>query len=208
MKEQLKQALLERYTLDMYDKISNASVAIAGLGGLGSNIAVMLARAGVGKLFLVDYDKVELTNLNRQMYGISHLGQFKTAAMMDILADINPYLDVTAETVYVTEENAESLFQGYPIVCEAFDKPENKAVLINSVLEKCKKTTIVAGSGMAGYGSANRIVTRKKMKRLYVCGDGETELDSDTCLISSRVMVCAAHQANMVIRFILGEEEE
>lgn len=208
MREQLKQALLERYTLDMYERISNASVAIAGLGGLGSNIAVMLARAGVGKLFLVDYDKVETTNLNRQMYGISHLGQLKTEAMKDILADINPYLDVAAENIYVTEENAKGLFQDYPILCEAFDAPENKAALINAVLEKCKNTTIIAGSGMAGYGSANRIVTQKKMKRLYVCGDGETELDSDTCLVASRVMVCAAHQANMAIRFILGEEEE
>lgn len=205
--EQFRQALLERYTPQMYEKISNASVAIAGLGGLGSQIAVMLARAGVGKLFLADHDQVELTNLNRQAYDSSHLGQPKTAALPEILKKINPYLDITAENVYVTRENAVELFQGYPILCEAFDKPEHKAMLVNTVLEKCPGTKIVAASGMAGYGSANCIVTRKKMKRLYVCGDGETELKENICLMASRVMVCAAHQANMVIRLILGEEE-
>lgn len=206
-REQLQQALSERYTPRMYEKISGASAAIAGLGGLGSHIAVMLARAGVGKLFLVDFDRVELTNLNRQAYDISHLGQHKTNALSGILKSINPYLDITTKNVFVTEENAQDLFQGYPILCEAFDKPECKAALVNTVLEKCPGTTIVAGSGMAGYGSANRILTQKKMNRLYVCGDGETELEQNICLMASRVTICAAHQANMVIRLILGEEE-
>lgn len=205
-KEQIKQALLERYTPSMYKKISNASVAIAGLGGLGSQIAVMLARAGVGKLFLVDFDKVELTNLNRQAYDISHFGQFKTDALTKIIKQINPYLDVTIKNEQVTEETSKKLFQSYPILCEAFDQPEQKAMLVNTVLERCPETTIIAASGMAGYGSANSIVTKKKMKRLYICGDEKTELSPNTCLIASRVMICAAHQANMAIRLILGEE--
>lgn len=205
--EQLKKALLERYTPEMYEKLSNARVAVAGLGGLGSHIAVMLARAGAGELFLVDFDRVELTNLNRQMYGLSHLGQPKTEALAAVLKDINPYMKITAKNIYVTEENAAELFGTYPILCEAFDKPENKSMLVNTVLEKCPQTIIVSGSGMAGYGSANSITTRKVMKRLYLSGDGVTELDGGTPLVASRVTVCAAHQANMVIRLILGEEE-
>lgn len=205
-REQWKQALLERYTPEMYQRISSGSAAIAGLGGLGSQIAVMLVRAGVEELFLVDFDRVEMTNLNRQAYDMTHLGRWKTEALPEILKRINPYLRITVRNEVVTEENAEELFGEYAILCEAFDKPEQKAMLVNTVLEKCPNTLIVAGSGMAGYGSANEIITRKKMKRCYLCGDGETELDENTCLMSSRVMVCAAHQANMVLRLLLGEE--
>ncbi len=205
--EQLRQALLERYSPRMYEQISGGKAAVAGLGGLGSQIAVLLARAGVGELLLVDFDRVELTNLNRQVYDLSHLGMPKTEALAGILQKINPYLKIRVKQEYVTEEKAGILFQEYPILCEAFDKPEQKAMLVNTVLERCPETVIVAGSGMAGYGSANSIVTRRKMRRLYICGDGETELSEHVCLMSSRVAVCAAHQANMVLRLLLGEEE-
>lgn len=205
-REQFRKALLERYSPWMYEKISSGSVAIAGLGGLGSQIAAMLVRAGVGKLLLVDFDKVELTNLNRQAYSISHLGRRKTEALAEILANINPYVELAVRNERVTEENAAALFQGYPILCEAFDRPGQKAMLVNTVLSQCQGTTIISGNGMAGYGSANEISTQKKMGRLYVCGDGRTELDAGTCLMPSRVLVCAAHQANMAIRLLLGEE--
>lgn len=205
--EEIKAALLQRYTPEMYDKISNASVAIAGLGGLGSHVAVMLTRAGVGKLMLVDFDRVEITNLNRQAYTYEHLERKKTEALAEILRKINPYITLETRDCYVNQENVTELFRDYNIVCEAFDKAENKAMLVNTVLEKCRHTTVVSGSGMAGYGSSNKIHTEKVMKRLYVCGDRETELEDDVCLMSSRVTVCAAHQANMIIRLILGITE-
>ena len=206
-REQLKQALLERYTPEMYEKITNASVAIAGLGGLGSNVAVMLARAGVGHLLLVDFDTVDMTNLNRQVYTCEHLGRKKTEALAEILRNINPYLQLETKDCYVTHENAVELFGAYPIVCEAFDKAENKAMLVNTILEEQKETIVVSGSGMEGYGSSNEIQTKKVMKRLYVCGDRKTELNNDVCLMASRVTVCAAHQANMILRLILGITE-
>lgn len=207
LKEQLKQALLERYTPDMYRNITAASVAIAGLGGLGSNVAVMLARAGVSKLLLADCDSVEITNLNRQAYDCSHLGQSKPRALSTILRNINPYLKLDLAEVRVTQENAAELFKAYPIVCEAFDVPEQKAMLVNTVLETCKNTVIISGSGMAGYGSGNSVITSRPMERLYLCGDGTTELSQTTCLMSSRVAICAAHQAHMIIRLILGIKE-
>ena len=206
-REQLKQALLERYTPEMYEKITNASVAIAGLGGLGSNVAVMLARAGVGHLLLVDFDTVDMTNLNRQVYTCEHLGKKKTEALAEILRNINPYLQLETKDCYVTHENTVELFGAYPIVCEAFDKAENKAMLVNTILEEQKETIVVSGSGMAGYGSSNEIQTKKVMKRLYICGDRKTELNNDVCLMASRVTVCAAHQANMILRLILGITE-
>lgn len=205
--EQFKQALLERYTPEMYEKITNASVAIAGLGGLGSNVAVMLARAGVGRLLLVDFDTVDMTNLNRQAYTCEHIGKKKTQALAEILRDINPYLQLEIKDCCVTYENAVEVFGAYPIVCEAFDKAENKAMLVNTILEEQKETIVVSGSGMAGYGSSNEIETKRVMKRLYVCGDRKTELNNDVCLMASRVTICAAHQANMIIRLILGMTE-
>lgn len=206
-KEQMKQALLERYTPDMYERLSGAAAAVAGLGGLGSQVAVMLARAGVGRLLLVDFDRVELTNLNRQAYGLSHLGMWKTQAMQQILKEINPWLELETKNCYVDQQNAAVLFGEYPIVCEAFDDFRNKAMLVNTLLEQTEDTIIVSGSGMAGYGSGNEIQTKRAMNRLYLCGDGKTELDPDTCLISSRVTICSAHQANMIIRLILGNPE-
>ena len=95
-------------------------MAIAGLGGLGSNVAVLLARTGVGHFFLVDFDIVEPSNLNRQSFS-SHLGMEKTVAMRQQIQQINLFLEITTQTVRVTEENAAALFQGYDVVCEAFD---------------------------------------------------------------------------------------
>lgn len=111
----------------MKEKFSNARVAVAGLGGLGSNIAVMLARSGIGHLLLVDFDTVDVTNLNRQMYMIPHLGRPKAEALPDILCQINPYLEYESVCVKVTPENVKQLFEMYPIVCEAFDKPDQKS---------------------------------------------------------------------------------
>jgi sulfur carrier protein ThiS adenylyltransferase len=180
---------------------------VAGLGGLGSNISVLLARTGVGHLLLVDFDTVEPSNLNRQSYYVSHLGMAKTDAMVQQLRQINPFITVESKTVRVTSENASTLFHDCDIVCEAFDNPVAKAELINSMLSQFPDKPIVAASGMAGFGSSNEIQTRKKFRNLYVCGDGETGAAVGNGLMAPRVTVCAAHQANMVLRLILGITE-
>ena len=206
-KEELEEAMDKRFSKEIYEKLKNAKVAVAGLGGIGSHIAVNLARSGVGKIHLVDFDRVDLTNLNRQAYTIEHLGRFKTEALRGILLNINPYLDITMETVKVTEENVLSIFKDYPIVCEAFDNPDNKAMLVNNLLEKLEGVKVVSSSGMAGYGSSNEIKTTKVMKNFYLCGDRVTDAYSGIGLMSGRVNICAGHASNMVIRLILGIEE-
>ncbi|UWP58061.1 sulfur carrier protein ThiS adenylyltransferase ThiF [Ruminococcus gauvreauii] len=206
-REELDQAKDQRFSPEVHKKLKDSKVAVAGLGGLGSNIAVMLTRSGIGHLHLVDFDSVDVTNLNRQAYMTSHLGMKKTAALAQILREINPYLRITTRTVYVTGKNAAELFGMYPIVCEAFDRPENKAMLVNTLLETCPRTTVVAGSGMAGYGSSNSIITRRAMSRLYICGDGHSDVNDGIGLMAPRVAVCAGHQANMVIRLILGQKD-
>jgi len=202
--EEFEAMLSARHTPQVYEKVKHAHVAVAGLGGLGSNIAVSLARTGVGHLHLVDYDVVEPSNLNRQQYKIRHLGMPKTEALKMELAEINPFITVTVDTVKVTASNVRQLFAQEEIVCEAFDNAEAKALLVNSLLENSPQKKIVAGSGMAGYESSNNIETKRLMKNLYLCGDGATEARVGRGLMAPRVSICAGHQANMVLRLILG----
>ncbi|MDR1700793.1 MAG: sulfur carrier protein ThiS adenylyltransferase ThiF [Lachnoclostridium sp.] len=187
------------------NQLIKGKVAIAGLGGLGSNIAVMLARVGVGNLLLVDFDRVEISNLNRQHYHMEHLGMYKTEALKMQLGMINPYIGVKTRNVKITEENAVEIFKDYPIVCEAFDKADYKAVLVNKILED-GKTKIVAASGMNGFNSANRIQTKQVFGNLYICGDDIPPEQEGIGFMAPRVIVCAGHQANMVIRLLLDEE--
>lgn len=206
-REEINQIMDIRFSEDVHNKLKKAKVGVAGLGGLGSNIAAMLARSGVGNLHIVDFDKVDLSNLNRQNYYINHLGRYKTEVTAEILKSINPYLNITYETIKIDENNAADVFKNVDIVCEAFDKAENKAILINTLFETCKDKKIISGSGMAGYGSSNSIKTTKRMKNLYICGDEKSDINRGMGLMSPRVSICAGHQANMVIRLILGNDE-
>lgn len=201
--EEFKNALIERHGMDIYEKLINSRVAIAGLGGLGSNVAIALARAGIGKLFLVDHDTVDITNLNRQQYFTEDIGRKKTEALSDIIRKINPVTELETADTYVTEENAFSLFKDYPIVCECFDKAENKAMLINTLLGQSDNITVVSASGMAGYGSSNAITTSHPMERLYLCGDKISGIEQGIGLMAPRVALCAMHQANTVLEIIL-----
>lgn len=206
-KEQWHRALCERHGEDIQGKFTSATVAICGLGGLGSNIAVALSRAGVGKLVLIDFDKVDITNLHRQQYKANQIGMDKTDALSENLREIAPYIDIKAHTVRITEDNAFEILKDADIICEAFDDAECKAMLSNLVLETMPDKYLVAASGMAGFGSANTIRTRKIMSRFYLCGDEVSDVNVGVGLVSSRVMVCASHQAHMVLRILANEFE-
>lgn len=206
-REVMREALNIRHGEDLQNKISAARVAVCGLGGLGSNIAIALARAGVGHLHLIDFDRVDLTNLNRQQYAVGQLGQYKTDALRETLSLVSPYCDVTCDTIQVTEENLPDLLKTEDYICEAFDRAEAKAMLVSGVLEHFPEKYLVAGSGLAGLGSANTIQTRRISKRFYLCGDGTSDSSVGLGLVASRVLVCAAHEANMILRLIAGETE-
>lgn len=206
-KEEWIAALKERHGNELYEAFSKATVAVCGLGGLGSNIAIALARAGVGTLILIDYDRVDITNLHRQQYKVSQIGTYKTEALAETLMEITPYTRVKTYTVRMKESAINELLKDADIICEAFDDAECKAMLVNSVLEEMPDKFLVAASGMAGLGSANSIQTRKVTKRFYLCGDEVSEVGEESSLLSSRVMLCAAHQAHMVLRILAKEEE-
>ena len=148
-KKEWDEALIKRQGEEIQKKFAGASIAICGLGGLGSNIAVSLARAGIGKLLLVDFDSVDIANLHRQQYKANQIGKYKTEALLENLKEIAPYIDIEIHTAYVTEENAAHLLQGADIICEAFDNAECKAMLTNIVIETMPDKYFVAASGMA-----------------------------------------------------------
>lgn len=206
-KEEIYAALDERHSPEIQALLSKGRVTIAGLGGLGSNVAYSLARIGVGHLHLIDFDVVDITNLNRQQYFMEHIGMPKTDALKSLLLKINPYLDIRTDCVKVTEDNLQELFADAEIICEAFDNPEAKAMLVNGIMEHFPEKKLVSATGMAGYGSSNTITTRRITKNFYLCGDGVSEPTYAHGLMAPRVAICAAHEANMITRLLLSIEE-
>ena len=199
--------LLKRNVKGISEKLKKAKVCILGLGGLGSNVATLLARSGIGYLKLVDFDIVEASNLNRQQYRISHIGIKKTEAMKSIIREINPFVEVDILNIKVYRENIYSIVGDIEIVVEAFDRAETKAMTLEELLTD-KNKIVVSASGMAGLGSANEIVTRKIKDNFYLIGDNYSDYEEYSGIMSTRVMLCAAHQANTVLRLILGEKGE
>ena len=205
-RQELNDALAERHGRKLQEIFSRAGAAIAGLGGLGSNVAFSLARTGIGHLHLIDFDRVDITNLNRQQYFIHQIGMYKTEALKENLLKINPYLDIHTDCVKVEEGNVRELLAEDSYICEAFDKAENKAMLVNTVLEYFPEKYLVAASGMAGFGESNRIRTRKVTEHFYLCGDGTSDAEEGICLTAARAALCAAHQANLIVSLMLENE--
>lgn len=206
-REEVIKALSQRHGEELQKKFSGARAAVCGLGGLGSNIALALARAGLGTLHLIDFDRVELSNLNRQQYSFSQLGLYKTEALRENILSAAPYCRVIIDTVRINESNFSNLLSMDGIICEALDRAEEKAMLVNNILEAFPDKYIIAASGMAGLGSSNSIRTRRISDRFYLCGDQSSDSEKGLGLFSARAMLCAAHQANMVLRILAGEYE-
>ena len=200
-------ALEQRHGASLQKKLSEATVAVCGLGGLGSNIANDLAMAGVGRLIIIDFDQVDITNLHRQQFKPNQIGQKKTDALAENLLEAAPYIQIQKVPERITQKNFLSILKDADVICEAFDNPEAKAMLTNCVLESLPEIYLVAASGMAGLGSPNTIHTRKITKRFYLCGDEISDVSDSIGLVSSRVMLCAAHQAHTVLRILAGQFE-
>lgn len=208
-----------RHTPHVHEKLKSSTVAIFGLGGLGSNIANALARVGVGKLILIDFDVVEPSNLNRQAYEIADLGKYKCDALVENLKRINPYNTYIPVNMKVEKEDVAAIvdgsfnisgqpccdiFETIDVVVEAFDNAAYKAMLVNEVLVHTDKP-IVSASGMAGLYNPNTIQTKQVMTRLFLAGDGVHEAKANEGLMAPRVIIAAGHQATMVCQVLLGE---
>jgi sulfur carrier protein ThiS adenylyltransferase len=204
--EEFECLMVARHTPGIHQKIKNSVVGIAGLGGLGSAIAIALARVGVGSLILVDFDLVEPSNLNRQQYFVHQIGMSKVEALQKNIALVNPYVKARTHREKIDRNNVERIFKEAEVVVEAFDRAEEKAMLINTVSEKMPDKYIVAASGVAGYGENNEIKTVRFSSKIFIVGDQETAAQPGVGLMAPRVGIAAHHQANTVLRILLGEE--
>ena len=205
--EEFECLMMARHTPGVHQKVKEAVVGIAGLGGLGSVVAIALARVGVGTLILVDFDLVEPSNLNRQQYFVHQIGMPKVEALKENLSKINPYVRTRAHKERLDRDNVEGIFKGAEVIVEAFDRADQKAMLINAVSEKMPEKYIVAASGVAGYGDSNEIRTVRFSSRIFIVGDQKTAAQPHTGLMAPRVGIAAHHQANAVLRILLGEEK-
>ena len=205
-REVLRAMIASRNSPELNLALSKAVIGVAGLGGLGSNIALSLARVGVKKLVLADFDVVEPSNLNRQQYFVRHIGLKKTQALKELINDVNPFVEVETHDIFLDEKNVASVFGECEILCEAFDNVAGKAMILNEAGASLKDKKIIGASGMAGYFSSNLIKTIKFAKNVYLCGDLTNEAKIGQGLMAPRVAICANHEANLAIRLLMGLE--
>lgn len=187
------------------EKLADSVVGIAGLGGLGSNVAAALVRTNVGRLVIVDFDNVEAGNLNRQQYFLDQVGVSKTAASIENLRRINPDVEIVSYNQRLTAENIPQIFAGTDVIAECFDRPDQKRMLVETVLGKMNDTVVVSVSGLAGYGGSNAITTKRICRRLILVGDDESDADVMNILTAGRVGIAACHQANAIVEVLLDE---
>ncbi len=192
------------HTPEIASKLKRLTIGIAGLGGLGSNAAVSLARTGIGKLVLIDFDKVELSNLNRQAYFLEHIGMYKTEATCDIIRRINPFISIELNQTTITAGNCMKLFGNVDLVIEAVDGAETKEMIIEAILTESDTIPVIAGSGMAGYGK-NSTIIESGSGRLRIMGDGVSEVAPGIPLMAPRVSIVANMQVNAALEILLGE---
>lgn len=193
--------------LSINEKIQQCTVGIAGLGGLGSTVAAALARTGIGRLLIADFDTVEPSNLNRQQYFTDQIGTKKTEATIENLRRINPTVKVDAYDIKLDAGNLEKIFAEAEIIAECFDKAEEKQMIIETVLSKMA-VPIVSVSGLAGFGNSNTIQTRRLSERLILIGDNTNGTDSNQPLTAGRVWIAASHQANAIVELLINSIEK
>jgi len=204
--EEMESLLVARHTPGVHDAVQKAKVGIMGLGGLGTVVAGALARIGTGQLILADYDVVEPSNLNRQHYSISQIGMLKTEALKQNLLQMNPHIIIETVNGRLTEESIPIVFKDVDVLAECFDDPVMKAAALRAVLTNMPGIGYVGASGLAGYGDNNAIRTQKIHENVYIIGDNTSAAGPGQGLMAPRVGIAAHHQANQILRLLLGED--
>lgn len=185
--------------------LNDKIVGIAGCGGLGSNCAVALARVGVGKLIIADFDVIEESNLNRQYYFHHQIGEKKVFCLQKNIKLINPITEVIAHDLTLHSENILELFENCDVIVEAFDKAEMKKIIAETIIEHWPHMPLVMGVGMAGWGD-NESIHFRQFDNLYICGDEKSEISDDFPPLAPRVGMVANMQANTVLEILLNHK--
>lgn len=192
---------------EVREHLKKFRVGIAGAGGLGSNCAMLLARAGVGTLVICDFDTVERSNLNRQFYFLHQCGMKKTEALKENLKMIDEDINVIARDIKLDRQNIPEVFAGCDVIVEAFDRAEMKEMIIEAVQTDMSGVPLIVASGLAGWGRNDSIRSRKIDDNLYVCGDESQEVSEDNPPLAPRVVIVAAMQANFVVEILMNRKK-
>lgn len=188
------------------EKLRNMHFFIAGAGGLGSNVALMLTRAGAVRFTIVDFDKVEAANINRQFYFRDQVGLIKVRALKTNLLRINPDIKINTIQEKITADNAHKIIPAESdIILECFDCGASKAMLATYCLQHLPKIPLITVSGLAGTGPLDQIYISKKPGKMIVIGDQSSEVSPETGTLSTRVMFTAAMQAHTAISILLKD---
>jgi sulfur carrier protein ThiS adenylyltransferase len=188
----------------MLEKLKKCTVGIAGCGGLGSNCAIALARVGIGKIIIADFDIIDRSNLNRQYYFLNQVGLKKTVALKENIRMINSEVIVEAHDIKLASHDIGRIFKDCDVIVEAFDLKEMKQMIAEAVISGMPGKPLIIGSGLAGWGRNNAIRTRK-IDHVYICGDGITEVSDHLPPLAPRVGIVANMQANLVLEILLGK---
>jgi len=184
--------------------LSKKTVGIAGAGGLGSNCAVALARVGIGKIIICDFDIISKDNLNRQYYFYEQIGQKKVFTIEENILYINPKVKIESHDIKLDPHSIKRIFRHCNVIVEAFDLAEMKQMIIETVLTELPQIPLITGIGMAGWGNNNNIKVRR-VDNLYICGDEKSEIAEDLPPLAPRVGIVANMQANTVMEILLNE---
>lgn len=190
--------------LHIRTRLKSMTVGIAGCGGLGSNCAVALARVGVGKLVIADFDRIEISNLNRQYFFTDQVGNSKVDALKENIRRIDPGIKIEGHEIMLDPENIPGIFSGCDVIVEAFDRAEMKQMIIETVVEKMPGKPLVCGVGLAGWGE-NSDIGMKVFDNVFICGDHLREVSPEFPPIAPRVGIVANMEANQVLEILLGK---
>jgi sulfur carrier protein ThiS adenylyltransferase len=196
---------LEMNKIEISDRLKTKKVGIAGCGGLGSNAAVALARIGLKKIVLIDFDVIDESNLNRQYYFRDQVGMLKVNALRENLLRIHSDILIEIHSVKLEPENVVSLLEGCDLVIEAFDGAESKEMLVETMMDQLHRIPLIVGNGMAGYGRFEILQINQWSKNVYVCGDGLSEIADDLPPLAPRVGIVANMQANLALELLLNQ---
>lgn len=170
-------------------------VGIAGVGGIGSNVAVHLIRAGCSCLKIVDFDRVELSNLNRQFYFVDQVGSYKVDMIKENLLRIEPNAAIETEQLRLTPENMLATFKDCQLLVEGFDEQHSKKLLVETFADH--DIPIISASGIAG--SKIDAIRVHRLGNCTIVGDFQTDFRSNT-LYGPKIAVIAAMMADCVLK--------
>ena len=169
------------------------AIGIAGVGGIGSNVAVNLVRSGIEYLKIVDFDRVDAANLNRQFYFADQIGQPKVEALAHNLRRIRPEVLIDAVTARIDAGNCRSLFAGCDLVVEGFDHQEDKKMLLETL---GTDRIVVSACGIAGSDLAT--IGLRQLGTCFIVGDFATDC-AEAPLFAHKVGTVANHMSAIVL---------